>query len=236
MTTIKISLDGGVTCQAAPQGVRVYIDSVDIPGEPSNGEIHLNVTQEGVITDILTSQDGPLDTIVGTRSESLGDLVDDLVDANSPEVTNGPGQSAKVVKVVVDAHATSDYGDGPVFAEIEVDQALLDKLKSLSDLGKAYFLTEVHVPGSPNWGPGDIAAELRLQNEELVVVGTDFWFVDYPKHGNYSIESDNIAIASLRTAFESATDGEVVFLCEDGAQETYEEQQEERDVEASTAG
>ena len=197
MTTIKISLDGGVTCQAAPQGVRVYLDSVDIPGEPSNGEIHLNVTQEGVITDILTSQDGPLDTIVGTRSESLGDLVDDLVDANSPEVTNGPGQSAKVVKVVVDAHATSDYGGGPVFAEIEVDQALLDKLKSLSDLGKAY---------------------------------------DYPKHGNYSIESDSIAIASLRTAFESATDGEVVFLCEDGAQETYEEQQEERDVEASTAG
>lgn len=85
MSNIKISLDGGRTFVDAPEGVRVIYDEVMIPGEDSSGELHLNLTHEGVISDLWTTRDEPIDHNIGTSSEMLDDLVFRLVSHPLPE-------------------------------------------------------------------------------------------------------------------------------------------------------
>jgi hypothetical protein len=77
---MKVSLDGGKTFVDAPEGVRVVYDGVLIPGEDGTGELHLNLTDEGVISDLWTTRDEPLDHNIGTSSELLEDMVERLVD------------------------------------------------------------------------------------------------------------------------------------------------------------
>lgn len=138
-------------------------------------------------------------------------------------------ESTKAVKVVVGAYGTSDNGDAPSYAAFEVTQALLDKLAKLVKVCGEHVLTEARVTGYPNWGPGDIEDELRLQNGEMVVLpGGSFWFTDYPKYGDYRIESRGADIAAIQVAFDSATDGEVVFLTDD--QEVREQYAEDSEV------
>lgn len=79
-TTIKVSLDGGLTYQEAQQGVRVIYGCVDVQGEDEQGELHLNVTREGVIADVWVSREEHLDHNIGSRAEFLDDLVLDLVE------------------------------------------------------------------------------------------------------------------------------------------------------------
>lgn len=76
---MKISLDGGQTFIEAPEGVRVVYGGVMIPGEDGRGELHVNLTHEGVISDLWTTRDEPLDHNIGTRAEMLDDLVERLV-------------------------------------------------------------------------------------------------------------------------------------------------------------
>lgn len=80
---IKVSLDGGTTFLEAPEGVRVIYENVPIPGEDGSGELHLNFTHEGVISDLWTTRDEPLDHNIGTRSQELVDLVSALVENNA---------------------------------------------------------------------------------------------------------------------------------------------------------
>lgn len=82
-TTIKVSLDGGLTYQEAQQGVRVIYACVDVQGEDAQGELHLNVTREGVIADVWVSREEHLDHNIGSRAEFLDDLVLDLVEAGA---------------------------------------------------------------------------------------------------------------------------------------------------------
>ncbi len=79
MKKIKVSLDGGITFVEAKEGVRVAIENVDVPGEGQRGEVHINVTHEGVITDVWVTREESLDHNIGTRAEMLNDMVDDLV-------------------------------------------------------------------------------------------------------------------------------------------------------------
>lgn len=77
---MKVSLDGGVTWQPALEGVRLIYEDVYIDGEDGCGEVHINATHEGLITDIWTTRDEPLDHNIGTRSEMIGDIVSQLVE------------------------------------------------------------------------------------------------------------------------------------------------------------
>jgi hypothetical protein len=80
MPTIKFSVDGGLTFQEATEGVRIIYEGVDIPGEDGTGELHLNATHEGLISDLWTTREDPLDHNIGTSSQMIEDLVSDLVD------------------------------------------------------------------------------------------------------------------------------------------------------------
>jgi len=76
---VEVSLDGGATYQPAPNGVRIIYKNIMIDGEDGRGEVHINATHEGLITDIWTTRDEPLDHNIGTESVLIDDIVSRLV-------------------------------------------------------------------------------------------------------------------------------------------------------------
>lgn len=77
---VLVSLDGGKTFLPATSGVRIIYKNVPVPGEDEPGELHLNATSEGVITDLWVSREEPLDHNLGTSSALVDDLIERLVD------------------------------------------------------------------------------------------------------------------------------------------------------------
>lgn len=131
-------------------------------------------------------------------------LVDD-------ETASMPG--LKQVAMVVHAYSTDDDSDSPDFAVIHVSELMLSKLESLANLCEACNLSQVRKGAYPQWGPGDIETELRLQHGELVVMrGGTFFYTDFPAHQGGHIETNVQDISQIRKEFESAADGAVVFL------------------------
>lgn len=76
---MKVSLDGGVTWLEAKEGVRIIYEGVPVDGEDGLGEVHVNATHEGLITDIWTTRDEPLDHNIGTDAVLIEDIVSRLV-------------------------------------------------------------------------------------------------------------------------------------------------------------
>lgn len=100
--------------------------------------------------------------------------------------------------VFTEAYAISDFGDGPLYAEIRASKAFCERLLELQEICATHALSEVRSHGGPdNWGPEGIEDELRLANDELVVCGETFWFTARPKHADYTVESRAIRIRDL---------------------------------------
>ena len=119
----------------------------------------------------------------------------------------------KTVTVLCDAYSTSENGDGPSYAVYEVSQKFIERLEELQRLCDTADLTEVRTVGYPDeWGPGNIDDEERLQNGELVVSGNTFWFTDYPKYGQSTIETHICITSVLKKAFDANPDGALVNL------------------------
>lgn len=81
--SMLVSVDGGVSFRPAPEGVRIIYQNIPIDDEGSRGEVHVNATHEGLITDIWTTQDEPLDQNIGTDCVAIEDIVSRLVDDNA---------------------------------------------------------------------------------------------------------------------------------------------------------
>jgi len=144
----------------------------------------------------------------------------------------------KTVKVLLDAYGTSEYGDEPSYAVCEVTQKFITRLEELQRLCDTADLTEVRAVGSPEWGPGNIDEELRLQNGELVVSSNSFWFTDYPKYGEYTIETGICIISALKEAFDANPDDALVNLAEDqeAVLELYQAELEGNSCDESLSG
>jgi hypothetical protein len=80
---LEYSLDGGQTYLPASSGVRLRFRQVDVPGEDSPGELHINASSEGLVTDLWVSRESALDHNLGTSSQQLGDIVGDLAEQSS---------------------------------------------------------------------------------------------------------------------------------------------------------
>lgn len=80
---MRVSLDGGVTFQEAPHGVRIVYEDVLIPGKDGTGELRFNATHEGLIINIWTTRDEPLDHNIGSSAEMNEDIISRLVEANA---------------------------------------------------------------------------------------------------------------------------------------------------------
>lgn len=87
---IQVSLDGGESYLPADSGVRVIYSDVMIPGEDGRGELHINLSEEGIISDLWTTRDAPLDHNIGTSALNLDDLVHGLVD-DPVDADDAPG-------------------------------------------------------------------------------------------------------------------------------------------------
>jgi hypothetical protein len=71
---MRYSVDGGVTYQDAPQGIRVLVDATtDLPFEPE-AEVCLSLvlSREGLICDLFHKRDGDH---IGTSCEDFDDVV-----------------------------------------------------------------------------------------------------------------------------------------------------------------
>lgn len=79
---IEVSLDGGQTYQPAPSGVRLIYKDVMIDGEDGKGEVHINATHEGLITDVWCADFDGNDHNIGTDSVMIDDIVTRLVGEN----------------------------------------------------------------------------------------------------------------------------------------------------------
>lgn len=81
-STMEVSLDGGVTYHPVTQGVRIVYKDVPVDGEDGLGQVHVNATTEGLITDVWVSREEHLDHNIGTKATPLEDIVSRLVAEN----------------------------------------------------------------------------------------------------------------------------------------------------------
>lgn len=73
---MQVSLDGGVTWQDAPNGVRVIYKNVMIDENDRQGEVLINATHEGLITDIFAcTEDETGDESIATDCLPIEDIV-----------------------------------------------------------------------------------------------------------------------------------------------------------------
>ena len=105
-TELLVSLDGGQTFSPAPNGVRIIYKNVFVPGEDEPGELHMNATSEGVISDLWVSREEHLDHNLGTSSALVDDILERLVDDSVLESDNAeeeilPGAVASEVREIM---------------------------------------------------------------------------------------------------------------------------------------
>ena len=86
--SIGYSVDGGITWNAAREGVRIAYSNVIVDGEDRRGELLINATHEGLISDIWVRRGDPqvesdgYDHNIGSGSESIDDIVTRLIAEN----------------------------------------------------------------------------------------------------------------------------------------------------------
>ena len=100
------------------------------------------------------------------------------------------------MKLVVKAYATSEYGDSPSFAVVDVTPELVDNLQRLSAVCTGNDLSQVQTYDSPDgW---DLQDDLRLRGDKLHVYGTGFFhYSAYPKHCDYRVETCTLEVPWL---------------------------------------
>ncbi len=81
--SMKVSLDGGLNFIDARHGVRVIYESVDVPGQEGKGQMHVTLSEEGMVRDVWVTRDEPLDHNMGTESETVEEAVSAMVEEGS---------------------------------------------------------------------------------------------------------------------------------------------------------
>lgn len=104
------------------------------------------------------------------------------------------------MKLVVKVYATSEYGDAPSFAAVDVTPELVAHLNHLSEVCAGNCLSQVQTHNGPDaW---DLEDDLRLRGDTLHVDDTRFYYSAYPKHGDYTVETCSLDIDWLEELLE----------------------------------
>jgi hypothetical protein len=112
----------------------------------------------------------------------------------------------KPFTLVVKAHATSEFGEGPKYAEVSVTPDFIEHLLKFSKLCEEHGLESVTTPGAMDrW---DLQDELRIRGESLWVWRNTFWFEAHLKHADFNVETAIIDIASLASVAVLSADGD----------------------------
>lgn len=104
-------------------------------------------------------------------------------------------QAFEPFRLVVEAHATDEYGEGPSWAEMTVTPEFLQTLERLRRVCQDENLESLTIPQGPDrWDRED---DLRIRGDSLRVWRDSFWFEAHPKHRDYSVETQSILIDHL---------------------------------------
>lgn len=133
------------------------------------------------------------------------DQLDGILGGNPAELLRKKQAAINPFRLVIDAYALDEHGDGPGYAVVTVDQAFVDQLERLLDVCKTYHLDSACVLlGPDSWGNED---SLCLENETLAIwLDGKFWFNARPRNSDYLVESRGIDIADLRRIAEAGAD------------------------------
>lgn len=100
------------------------------------------------------------------------------------------------MKLVVKVYATSEYGDSPCFAIVDVTSELVAHLKHLSSVCTDNGLSQVQTFNGPDeW---DLQDDLLLRGDALHVDDDCFYYSAFPKYGDYRVETLTINIVWLK--------------------------------------
>lgn len=126
----------------------------------------------------------------------------------------------KTVRVLFEAVDNEDHGDGPIYAEMEVNTDLLEQLKQLQELCIANNLVSLVTEIAPiAWGPGEVANELQLQGPQLTVSPESFSFLERPAHRSNLIQTRHqntqAFIDKVSAALSSDEHAPVIYFGED---------------------
>lgn len=123
-------------------------------------------------------------------------------------------QAFEPFKLVVEAYATDEFGEGPSWAEVTVTPEFLQTLERLRRVCQDENLESVTVPQGPD--PWDLEDDLRIRGDSLRVWQDSFWFEAQPKHRDYSVETRSILIDHLIRVARKIADDDVENPLPDG--------------------
>lgn len=102
----------------------------------------------------------------------------------------------KPFRLVIDAYALDEWGDGPLYAIVTVNQAFLDRLQRLHRLCVDEKLESASISAWPDEWNGD--DELHFRGDSMHVWSDGrFWFSTRPKHAEYQCECRGVDIEQL---------------------------------------
>lgn len=76
----KVLIDG---VEVKAERVEIIYENLEIPGEDSPGNLHINATEEGLILDVWNTNNEGVETNSGTSSETAQEIVERLCEENS---------------------------------------------------------------------------------------------------------------------------------------------------------
>lgn len=116
---------------------------------------------------------------------------------------------ANPVSLFVEVFATGD-GDGPAWAQVDIDQAFIDQLSSLQSLCEDRKLAHVATFEEPTRWQGDQLDEpledvLNFDSSQLYVDTKGWWFHAMPRHCSYVCETRVVQLDMLIAALTRKT-------------------------------
>jgi len=109
----------------------------------------------------------------------------------------------------VAAFACNEYGDGPGWAKVEINQKFIDELIEMHNLTNLFGLSVVERDGCVEYWQNE--DEYRLQSDDLSVNSYGcFRFITHPKHADYNVETRDVLIKDLLLAISSINDAETL--------------------------
>ena len=117
----------------------------------------------------------------------------------------------KSVQVAVEAHAVTPSGVEFTHVLMDVDQALLTRLKLVHDAAVDMSIDEAHVAIGAAWYPQASSEFAKLGESRLVVCSNGMlWLHVYSGNGNSPVESEILTLSDLVDQFKSAESNAVL--------------------------
>lgn len=88
-----------------------------------------------------------------------------------------------------EAFFSEEIGDELQYAELDVTDEFCERLEKLRSLCIEHDLSELRVYYAPVWGPADVADDLNLMYDEMVVTKSSFWFVAETKYSEHPVNT-----------------------------------------------